>query len=393
MNIYIDLLDRLIATPSISREEAQTAQLLEDFLRAQGVSEVHRLYNNLWACSAAWDDRKPTLLLNSHHDTVKPSPAYTRDPFTPTHENGRIYGLGSNDAGASLVGLTAAFLHYYNHKDLPFNLLLALTAEEEVTGLNGSRALMKTLLQKTHPRPLPAGKGVDSSFPLDSKLEGNYSHPYREELGVGLPGVGLWALVGEPTRMQCAVAERGLLVLDGVAHGRAGHAARNEGVNALYIALDDIQRLRDYQFERESELLGPIKISVTQIEAGTQHNVVPAECHFVVDVRTTDAYTNEEVVSLLQQTVTSDLTPRSTHIRASAISMQHPLVQAAQAMGIPTFTSPTTSDQSQMPFPSIKMGPGDSARSHMADEWVGEQEVLDGIDRYIAFIKALANLD
>lgn len=355
MNIYIDLLDRLIATPSISRAEDQTAQLLEDFLREQGVSEVHRLHNNVWARAAAWEDRKPTFLLNSHHDTVKPSPAYTRDPFTPTHEDGRIYGLGSNDAGASLVSLTATFLYYYK-KELPFNLLLALTAEEEVTGLNGSRALFPFLISHF-------------SF-LTSPMVG--------------------ALVGEPTRMQCAVAERGLLVFDGVAHGRAGHAARNEGVNALYIALDDIQRLRDFHFERESELLGPIKISVTQIEAGTQHNVVPAECRFVVDVRTTDAYTNEEVVSLLQQAVTSDLTPRSTHIRASAISMQHPLVQAAQAMGIPTFTSPTTSDQSQMPFPSIKMGPGDSARSHMADEWVGEQEVLDAIDRYIAFIATLA---
>ena len=317
---------------------------------------MHRLHNNVWARAAAWDDRKPTLLLNSHHDTVKPSPAYTRDPFTPTHEDGRIYGLGSNDAGASLVSLTAAFLHYYNNRELPFNLLLALTAEEEVTGMNGSRALFPFLISHF-------------SF-LTSPMVG--------------------ALVGEPTRMQCAVAERGLLVFDGVAHGRAGHAARNEGVNALYIALDDIQRLRDFRFERESELLGPIKISVTQIEAGTQHNVVPVECRFVVDVRTTDAYTNEEVVSLLQQAVTSDLTPRSTHIRASAISMQHPLVQAAQGMGIPAFTSPTTSDQSQMPFPSIKMGPGDSARSHMADEWVGEQEVLDAIDRYITFIATLA---
>ena len=357
MNIYIDLLDRLIATPSISRTEDRTAQLLEDFLRSQGVSEVHRLHNNVWAPAAAWNDRKPTLLLNSHHDTVKPSPAYTRDPFTPTHEDGRIYGLGSNDAGASLVSLTATFLHYYNNKELPFNLLLALTAEEEVTGLNGARALIPFLL----------------SLPLGGRLEG--------------------AIVGEPTRMQCAVAERGLLVLDGVAHGRSGHAARNEGINALYIALDDIQRLRDYKFGRESELLGPIKVSVTQIEAGTQHNVVPAECRFVADVRTTDAYTNEEIVSLLRQTVQSDLTPRSTHIRASAIDLSHPLVRAAQTMGIPTFTSPTTSDQSQMPFPSIKMGPGDSARSHMADEWVGEQEVLDGIDRYIAFIQQLAKIE
>lgn len=354
MNIYIDLLDRLIATPSTSRSEDATARLLEDFLRSQGVSDVHRLHNNVWAPAAAWDDSKPTLLLNSHHDTVRPSTAYTRDPFAPTHDSGRIYGLGSNDAGASLVGLVATFLHYYDTV-LPFNLLLALTAEEEVTGQNGSRALIPYLL----------------SLPLGERLKG--------------------AIVGEPTRMQCAVAERGLLVFDGVAHGKAGHAARDEGINALYLALDDIRRLRDYRFERESALLGPIKVSVTQIEAGSQHNVVPAECRFVVDVRTTDAYTNEEVVSLLQQAVVSStLTPRSTHIRASAIADDHPLVRTARQLGIPLFTSPTTSDQSQMPFPSIKMGPGDSARSHMADEWVGEQEVIDGIDRYIAFIAALA---
>ena len=354
MNIYIDLLDRLIATPSTSRSEDATARLIEDFLRSQGVRDVHRLHNNVWVRCAAWDDSKPTLLLNSHHDTVRPSSAYTRDPFAPTHESGRIYGLGSNDAGASLVGLVATFLHYYDTA-LPFNLLLALTAEEEVTGQNGSRALIPYLL----------------SLPLGERLEG--------------------AIVGEPTRMQCAVAERGLLVFDGVAHGKAGHAARNEGINALYLALDDIQRLRDYRFERESALLGPIKVSVTQIEAGTQHNVVPAECRFVVDVRTTDAYTNEEVVSLLQQAVVSStLTPRSTHIRASAIADDHPLVRTARQLGIPRFTSPTTSDQSQMPFPSIKMGPGDSARSHMADEWVGEQEVIDGIRRYIDFIAALA---
>ena len=354
MNIFIDLLDRLIATPSTSRSEDATARLLEDFLRSHGVRDAHRLHNHVWAPAAAWDDSKPTLLLNSHHDTVRPSKAYTRDPFAPTHESGRIYGLGSNDAGASLVGLVATFLHYYDTA-LPFNLLLALTAEEEVTGQDGSRALIPYLL----------------SLPLGGRLEG--------------------AIVGEPTRMQCAVAERGLLVFDGVAHGKAGHAARDEGVNALYLALDDIQRLRDYRFERESALLGPIKVSVTQIEAGTQHNVVPAECRFVVDVRTTDAYTNEEVVCLLQQAVVSStLTPRSTHIRASAIADDHPLVRTACQLGIPRFTSPTTSDQSQMPFPSIKMGPGDSARSHMADEWVGEQEVIDGIDRYIAFIAALA---
>ena len=354
MNEYIDLLDRLIATPSVSREEDATAALIESFLTEHGVDGVHRLHNNVWAKAAHWDDSKPTLLLNAHHDTVKPNPAYTRNPFDPTHEDGRIYGLGSNDDGASLVSLMATFCHFYSEA-LPFNLLLALTAEEEVTGVNGSRALVPYLI----------------------------SH-------LSLSTSRLMAIVGEPTRMQCAIAERGLMVLDGVATGRAGHAARNEGINALYIALDDIQTLRRYQFERESAVLGPIKVTTTQISAGTQHNVVPAECRFVVDVRTTDAYTNEQVAELLQREVQSVLTPRSTHIRASAIDSAHPLVQTAERLGIPRFVSPTTSDQCQMPFPSIKMGPGDSARSHTADEWVGEQEIADAIGQYVAFIESLA---
>ena len=356
MSEYIELLDQLIATPSISREEGATASLLESFLRTHGVKVVNRLYNNVWAKAVVWDEAKPTLLLNAHHDTVKPNTAYTRDPFCPTHENGRIYGLGSNDDGASLVSLIATFLHFY-HQKLPFNLLLALTAEEEVTGINGSRALIPHLL---------------------SNLPSLNENP-------------IMGIVGEPTQMQCAIAERGLVVLDGVATGKAGHAARNEGINALYIALDDINRLRHFKFEKESGLLGPVKVTTTQINAGTQHNVVPAECRFVVDVRTTDAYTNEEVVQLLQSMTQSTLTPRSTHIRASAIDRQHPLVHTAEALNIPLFVSPTTSDQTQMPFPTIKMGPGDSARSHSADEWVGEQEILDGIDIYIAFINHLRN--
>ena len=354
MNKYIELLDQLIALPSISRNEDATAACLENFLRREGVEEVNRLHNNVWARPAEWDDSKPTLLLNSHHDTVKPSPAYTRDPYKPTHELGIIYGLGSNDAGASVVSLVATFLHFYRKK-LPFNLVLALTAEEEVTGANGSRALIPYLIEKL-------------SISADNVM----------------------GIVGEPTQMQAAIAERGLVVLDGLAEGKAGHTARNEGINALYIALDDIDRLRTFQFEHQSALLGPIKITATQIEAGTQHNVVPAECRFVVDVRTTDAYTNEQVVAILQQLTRSTLTPRSTHIRASVIDSHHPLVCVAEALGKPIFVSPTTSDMTQMPFPTIKMGPGDSARSHTADEWVGEQEILDAIDQYIAFVSHLA---
>ena len=349
MNKYIELLDQLIALPSVSRNEEATAACLVDFLEKEGMAEVNRLHNNVWVRSANWDDSKPTLLLNSHHDTVKPSPAYTRDPYKPSHELGCIYGLGSNDAGASVVSLIAAFQHFYQKK-LPFNLILALTAEEEVTGANGSRALI----------------------------------PQLGKIDMGI--------VGEPTQMQAAIAERGLVVLDGLATGRAGHAARNEGINALYIALDDIDRLRTYQFEKESDVLGAIKVTATQIEAGTQHNVVPAECRFVVDVRATDVYTNEQVVAILQQLTRSTLTPRSTHIRASVINREHPLVRVAEALEVPLFVSPTTSDMTQMPFPTIKMGPGDSARSHSADEWVGEQEILDAINQYIAFVNHLSVL-
>lgn len=344
----VALLDRLIAAPSPSRDEGATADLLAAFLEAQG-AEVRRLHNNVWTRSADFDPGRPTLLLNSHHDTVKPSPSWTLHPFTPLHRDGRIYGLGSNDAGASVVALTAAFLHYCAGADLPFNLVLALTAEEEITGPHGLGALLPEL------------------GPVDM------------------------ALVGEPTGMQAAVGERGLVVLDGVAHGRTGHAARNEGINAIYLAMEDIDRLRNCRFGRRSELLGDIRVSVTQIEAGRQHNVVPDLCRFVVDVRTTDAYTNEETVELLRQAVSSDLVPRSTRIRASAIAEAHPLVRAAAALGRERFVSPTTSDMAVMSaFPSLKMGPGQSSRSHTADEYVLESEIAEGIDLYIRYLALLA---
>lgn len=346
MDKYISLLDRLISTPSISRTEDQTADILVSFLQEQGIQDVHRDKNNVWAACAKFDDKKPTLLLNSHHDTVRPCASYTRDPFKPTHENGRIYGLGSNDAGASVVSLTATFCQLYE-TELPFNIILALSAEEEVTGENGIRHLLPSL-----------------------------------------PKIDM-AIVGEPTCMRVALGERGLMVLDGTAHGVSGHAARNEGVNALYLAIDDINTLRNYKFEKESSLLGPIKVSVTQIQAGTQHNVVPDECRFVADVRTTDAYTNAETAAILQQAVKSQLTPRSTRIHASAIAETHPLVTAARRLGLETFVSPTTSDMSQMNFPSIKIGPGDSARSHSADEWVGIEEIKQGIETYIELVKGL----
>ena len=296
---------------------------------------------------AHFDAAKPTLLLNSHHDTVRPTAAWTRDPFAATWEGERLYGLGANDAGASVAALTAAFRHYYD-AELPFNLLLALSGEEECMGEHGTRALLPAL------------------GPIDM------------------------ALVGEPTRMRAAVGERGLVVLDCTAHGRAGHAARDEGINALYIAADDIAWLRGYRFERCSPLLGPIRMTATQIEAGTQHNVVPAECRFVVDVRTTDAYTNEETVEIVRRHMRSEAVPRSTRIRASAVAPEHPLVGAAAALGVERFVSPTTSDMALMAFPSLKMGAGDSARSHTADEYVLRSEVEQGVEGYIRYIAELA---
>lgn len=341
----LELLKALIATPSPSRDEGRTADVLHAFLTERGAAP-RRTGNNVWAVAEGFDPGRPTLLLNSHHDTVRPAASWTRDPYAPTIEGDRLYGLGSNDAGASVVCLTETFLALHR-KPLPFNLLLAITAEEECSGEGGIRAL------------LPALGSVDM------------------------------ALVGEPTGMQAAVAERGLVVLDCTAHGQSGHAARGEGVNALYIALDDIARLRTFRFDRESESLGPIGIAVTQIEAGTQHNVTPDRCRFVVDIRTTDAYTNEQTVELLRRALRSEVSPRSTRIAAAVAAATHPLVGAARAAGRQTFVSPTTSDRTLMPFPSLKMGPGDSARSHTADEYILLQEIADGIAGYENYIEKL----
>lgn len=343
----ISLLDRLIATPSVSRDEAATADILEEFLKTHVKGEVKRIYNNVYVCPPHWDDSRPTLLMNSHHDTVKPSASYTRNPYEPTHEDGRIYGLGSNDAGASVVSLIAAY-RYMEEQELPYNMLLAISAEEEVMGEHGMRGL------------LPELGRVDM------------------------------ALVGEPTGMQAAVGERGLVVMDCTAHGVRGHAARNEGVNAIDIAIADIERIRNFRYERTSPLLGDIKMTVTQINAGTQHNVVPDECKFVIDIRTTDAYTNEETVEIVQRLLESDAKERSTRVHASAIYAEHPLVKAATAIGRETFVSPTTSDMALMHgIPSLKMGVGQSARSHGTDEYVLESEIEEGIKVYIDFLKAL----
>ncbi len=340
----VQLLRDLIAEPSFSREEQGTAVIMAGFLENRGIP-VQRKHHNVWAANRHFDPAKPTILLNSHHDTVKPNPAYTLDPFTPLEKDGKLYGLGSNDAGAPLVGLLAAFLHFYEREDLKYNLIYAATAEEEISGPNGVESILPDL--------------GDIAF----------------------------AVVGEPTRMHMAVAEKGLLVLDCTARGKAGHAARDEGVNAIYIALPDVEWFRTYRFPKVSSALGPVKMSVTVIQAGAQHNVVPAECRFTVDVRCTDAYSFEELLDIIRSNVTVEVRPRSMRLRPSSIPEDHPIVQAGRALGIPAFGSPTTSDQALLPFPSVKMGPGDSARSHSADEFVYLNEIREGIKAYIRLLE------
>lgn len=343
----LQLLQQLIALPSFSREENGTADVLERFFRERAVP-CTRSKHNVWARNRHWADDKPVVLLNSHHDTVRPAAGWTRDPFLPTLEDGRLYGLGSNDAGGCLVSLIAAFRYFYEKEDLPFNLLLAATAEEEISGPDGIAALLPEL------PPLAMG------------------------------------IVGEPTQLRMATAEKGLMVIDAEAQGRAGHAARDEGINALYLALEDIALLRALQLEKVSPQLGPVKVTVTQIEAGHQHNVVPDRCRFVIDVRTNECYSNWEVFEILDRATRSRLTPRSFRLNSSGISGDHPLVQSGQKLGLDTFGSPTLSDQALLSFPTIKLGPGDSARSHSADEYVGTQEVKAGIDTYVQLLAELA---
>lgn len=342
----VALLRQMIQTPSFSKEEAGTAGLLAEFLQERGV-EVHRKKNNVWAFNRHYNPAKPTILLNSHHDTVKPNGAYTRDPFAATVEGDRLYGLGSNDAGASGVSLLAAFLHFYDRKDLKYNLCVAITAEEENSGHDGLECVIPEL------------------GPLE------------------------FAIVGEPTLMQLAIAERGLMVIDCTAHGKAGHAAREEGDNAIYKTMQDIEWFRTYRFPKVSDLFGAVKMSVTIISAGTQHNVVPAECRFTVDIRVTDRYTNEEVLEIIKEHVSCEVKARSTRLRPSSIRPDHPIVQAGLALGRTTYGSPTTSDQALLDIPSLKLGVGDSARSHSADEFVHLSEIREGIELYIKMLSAI----
>lgn len=347
----ISLLKELIATPSFSKEESQTAGIICRFLGERGV--VHyRSGNNVWAKNKYFDVSKPTILLNSHHDTVRPNKGFTLDPFSPIEKDGKLFGLGSNDAGGSLVSLIATFLYFYNKENLKYNLVLTATAEEEISGLNGIEALLK-----------------DDLFSL----------PFR--------GQGACTIVGEPTQMQMAVAEKGLLVLDCIAHGKAGHAAREEGENALYKAVKDIEWIASYKFPKVSDLLGPVKMSVTVIETDNkQHNVVPAQCKFVIDIRVNELYTHEEIIETIKKHIQSEVTPRSTRLRSSAIALEHPLVKSGIQLGRTYYGSPTTSDKALMPFPALKMGPGDSARSHTADEYIYVDEIKNGIDLYIQLL-------
>lgn len=340
----IELLKQLIATPSYSKEENETAEIICNFFGSLNV-EYARVGNNIYAKNKYYDTSRPSVLLNSHHDTVKPNAKYTKDPFEPLIEDGKLYGLGSNDAGGCLVSLIATFLYYYDNKELNHNVVFAASAEEEISGVNGIELVL----------------------------------PYLGHIDFGI--------VGEPTKMEMAVAERGLMVIDCIAQGRAGHAARNEGENALYIALNDIDWIRNSKFEKVSPLLGESKMTVTVINTeNQQHNVVPPQCKFVIDVRVNELYTFDEMLGLLKGNIKSQFKPRTTRMKPTSIALDHPLVKAGIALGRGYYGSPTTSDKALMPFPALKMGPGDSARSHTADEYIFLDEIKQGIDMYIQLL-------
>lgn len=340
----VELLCRLIEVPRISREETAAADLLQDYMKGDLGLEVKRMGNNLWSVQPNFDPEKPTLLLNAHIDTVKPVAGWQRDPFKATREGDRIYGLGSNDDGASLVCLLHVFAAL-KEADTKYNLVFLASAEEEVSGKGG----------------------IESVLPLLPKID--------------------VALVGEPTGMQPAIAEKGLMVLDVTAHGKAGHAARDEGENAIYKALEDIEWFRNYKWEKVSPLLGPVKMSVTVINAGTQHNVIPDTCTFTVDVRSNECYTNRELFDEIGKNVKSEVKARSFRLCSSGIDVNHPLVQRIVELGGKPFGSPTLSDQALMPFPSFKLGPGESKRSHSADEFVDFCEIEHAIETYLALLK------
>lgn len=340
----IILLQNLIEKPSFSSEEDETALLIMQWFSTHDV-KFESSDHNVFAKNKFFDSSKPTILLNSHHDTVKPNKGYYKDPFDPEIIEGKLFGLGSNDAGGCLVSLLSLFTYYYDHEDLKYNLVIVASAEEESSGQ----------------------KGLNSVLPLLPEID--------------------FAIVGEPTLMELAIAEKGLLVLDCYAHGKAGHAAHGLGDNAIYKALEAIEWFKTFQFQKESETLGKVKMTVTQVNAGSQHNVIPAECHFVVDIRVTDAYTNQEVLDIIKKHVKVAVKPRSLHLNSSSIPAEHPIVKAGIELGRNTYGSPTLSDQSVLNCPSLKLGPGDSLRSHTADEFIFIHEIEEGIQLYIDLLK------
>jgi len=345
-NNCIELLKQLISTPSLSREEEGTASIIREFLANSGVKS-ERVGNNIIAYNKHFKKEKPTILLNSHHDTVKPNPGYHKNPFEATVEDGKLYGLGSNDAGGCLVSLIATFLYYYERTDLMYNLCLVASAEEEISGKGGIEEAYKHITPCT------------------------------------------FAIVGEPTLLNLAIAEKGLMVLDCVSHGQSGHAAREEGINAIYEAIEDIAWFRTFEFPKQSVYLGPVKMTVTMIESGSQHNVVPAKCNYVVDVRSTDVYSNEEILNIIKKHTKSEVKARSIRLNSSSIDPNHPIVQSGLKLGKTMYGSPTMSDQALLPIPSVKVGPGDSARSHMADEYIHIQEIEEGVQFYIDLLHAV----
>lgn len=340
----VSLLSHLIATPSVSRDERRAADIMEEELTRCGFTP-HREANNVWAIGPCQREDRPTLLLNAHIDTVKPVASYTRNPYEPSLEDGTLYGLGSNDCGGGLVSLLQVFRELSASERCPYNLVYLASAEEEVSGKDG----------------------ISRALPL-------------------LPHVDV-AIVGEPTGMQPAVAEKGLMVVDITAHGKSGHAARNEGVNAIYEALDDLCWIRSHRFDRVSQFLGPTKMQATVVNAGTQHNVVPDECKIVVDVRTNELYTNEEVFDIISSHCKSECHARSFRLHSSRIDLNHPLVERCVALGLQPFGSPTLSDQALMPFASLKLGPGQSARSHSANEYIKVSEIEHAIGLYLRLLE------
>lgn len=354
----VEFLKELISIPSLSREEGKTGDRIQTYLEEMGVV-THRVLNNVYAVNKSFDSTKPSILLNSHHDTVRANSQYTLDPYLPIEKDGKLYGLGSTDAGASLVSLMAAFLHFYSKENLSYNIIFAATAEEEISGKNGIEKLFST-------------EGFKNLF-SNSKS---------------------FAIVGEPTQLELATAEKGLLVVDCIAVGKAGHAARDEGENALYKAMEAIEWVKTFQFEKVSPLLGKVKMSVTSIfTENTAHNIIPSNCNFTIDIRVNELYSHEEILNIIQKQVDVQLVARSTRLRSSFIEDNHPVVVAGLQLGKKIYGSPTLSDKALIPLSTLKCGPGNSSQSHTADEFVEIDQIDEGIKFYVNLLELITQGD